>query len=249
MRSPLDFSLSRLGSRLNSSERWRGWYEKVRDLNSSRRTEIDVAVRFLSDCSSVLDVGCGTGMFLSRVAPRGVGVDLNPDSVEICRRKGLSARVANALSLPFEDNTFDGVYSSHVVHVFHSDQCAIFLKELVRVTKPNGSIVLATIPDTHRAWIHAENARPYPPGAIRGMFRRPQANTESAPTLQGLPTDVRQEAIWFRRPALVDVLGHRSLEAEALCGIVCGLQRSLGLRKWWDFDGYIIKLRNGSKRV
>jgi SAM-dependent methyltransferase len=226
---------------------WRPVYEYVRDANNSRRTETKVALHFLEGCSRILDVGCGTGNFLQLARDRIVGVDSNPDCVRICQAKGLTASEGNALDLPFDDDAFDGVYSAHVMHVFTPSQAVQYMKELVRVVKPRGVIAVCTIPDTKRAWIHAENARPYPPLAIRAMFHVASASTETAPTHHGLPADVFQEAIWFRRPALVDILGHRSHTIAAVGGLLNGLQIRFFLRKYWAFDGFIIKLRNSAK--
>jgi ubiquinone/menaquinone biosynthesis C-methylase UbiE len=222
-------------------------YKYIRDANNSRRVETAVAMRFLEGCNSILDVGCGTGNFLERAPERIVGVDYNPDCVNVCLFKGLNARQGNALDLPFEDNTFDGVYSAHVMHVFASADALQYMKELVRVVKPRGVIGVCTIPDTKRTWIHAENARPYPPLAIRGMFRTASFETETAPTLRGLPSDVYQEAIWFRRSALFDFLGHSSHTASGIGSLLNGIQIRCLLRKYWTFDGYIIKLRNSAK--
>lgn len=227
---------------------WRLVYEAVRDANNSRRRETKVALKFLQECNRILDVGCGTGNFLQLAPDRIVGVDYNPECVRICQSKGLTAREGDALKLPFDDDTFDGVYSAHVMHVFTPPQAVQYMRELVRVVKPRGVIAVCTIPDTKRAWIHAENARPYPPLAIRGMFRVASTSTETAPTYRGLPTDVFQEAIWFRRPALFDFLGQRSHWAAAAGGLLNGIQIRFFLRKYWTFDGFIIKLRNSAKR-
>lgn len=224
-------------------------YEAIRDANNTRNVENKVALRFLEGCNQILDVGCGTGNFVDCDRRRIVGVDYNPDCVSTCRSKGLQVTHGNALDLPFEDSSFDGVYSAHVMHVFQSADAVQYVSELVRVTKPRGTIVIATIPDTKRAWIHPENARPYPPLAIRNLFRNPSDTTETAPTLRGLPSDVEQEGIWFRRPALVDILGHSSHTVAAIGGLLNGIQYRFLLRKYWAFDGYIIKLRNSAKQV
>jgi len=223
-------------------------YELIRDANNTRKVEHKVALGFLKDCKRILDVGCGTGSLLECDPRRIVGVDNNPDCLKTCQDKGLPVIHGNALDLPFEDNCFEGVHSAHVMHVFQSADALKYMSELVRVTKPRGVIVIATIPDTKRAWIHPENARPYPPLAIRNMFRRPTGATETAPTLRGLPSDVKQEGIWFRRPALIDVLGHSSHTLAAICGLLNGIQYRFLLRKYWAFDGYIIKLRNSAKQ-
>ena len=223
-------------------------YEYLRDANNTRIRETDVALRFLHGQQRILDVGCGTGNFIARDPNRIEGLDYNDSCVDICRAKGFKVQQGDARELPFPDNSFDGVYSAHVMHVFSTADAFRYMGELIRVTKPRGVVAICTIPDSRRAWIHAENARPYPPLAIRGMFREASSVTETAPTVNGLPTDVQQEAIWFRRPPLVDLLGQSSHELSAMGGILNGIQHRLLLRKYWDYDGYIIKLRNSEKK-
>lgn len=226
---------------------WRQVYEALRDANSTRNYETRVALKYFADCKSILDVGCGTGNFIQCDPKRIVGIDYSPDCVRICKSKGFNVQEGDALDLPFEDNTFDGVYSAHVMHVFFPQDAVKYLSELVRVVKPNGVISVCTIPDNRRSWIHAENARPYPPIALRNLFKTASEDTETAPTFRGLPQDVKQEAIWFRRPALFEVLGHSSHRAAAIGSMLNGLQYRALLRKYWDFNGYVIKLRNSSK--
>lgn len=51
--------------------------------------------------------------------------------------------VSEAFSLPFEDNTFDLLYSSHVLEHFKKDDTQSVLNEWVRVIKPGGTIRLS----------------------------------------------------------------------------------------------------------
>lgn len=222
-------------------------YETIRNNVNTRKYENNIAFKWLSSCDQILDVGCGTGNFLEKDPKRIIGVDYNPDCIKVCLSKGLNVMEGNALELPFNDNSFDGVYSAHIMHVFSSEKALKYLSELVRVVKPMGIILINTIPDGKRAYIHAENARPYPPIAVRNMFQRPSMETESAPTLTGLPCDVKQEDIWFRRPPLIDIIGHTNHTMAALGNIFGGIQYLFYLRKYWNFNGYIIKLRNSKK--
>lgn len=222
-------------------------YEGIRNKVNSRNYENKIASKWLNNCNTVLDVGCGTGNFVETDPSRIMGIDYNQDCVKICLSKGLNVMEGNALEIPFSDNSFDGVYSAHIMHVFPPEKAVKYLSELVRVVKPNGLILVNTIPDGRRAYIHAENARPYPPIAIRNMFKKPNANTESAPTFSGLPSDVKQEDIWFRRPPLIDIIGYSSHTMSAIGNLLGGIQYVLLLRKYWDFNGYIIKFRNSKK--
>ena len=75
----------------------------------------------------VLEIACGTGywtQFLVREARSIVGIDINDETLEIARSKGLAAtqvefRIADAYALPAELGRFDGVFAgfwwSHVL--------------------------------------------------------------------------------------------------------------------------------------
>lgn len=93
----------------------------------------------------VLEIGCGLGCMLMNWAKNGAnctGVDLNPTSIEQTKRRfelhDLKAdiRLEDANNLPFEDNSFDYVWSWGVLH--HSPNLELSIKELFRVLKPGG---------------------------------------------------------------------------------------------------------------
>lgn len=93
----------------------------------------------------VLEIGCGMGAMAAMWAQAGArvtAVDLAPRSVEQTRRRfelfDLSGdiREADARALPFEDASFDYVYSWGVLH--HSPDLDRSIAELMRVLKPGG---------------------------------------------------------------------------------------------------------------
>jgi phosphatidylethanolamine/phosphatidyl-N-methylethanolamine N-methyltransferase len=97
----------------------------------------------------VLDLGIGTGMSLDFYPRHGkiVGVDLSRGMLRKCRQKvenrpphQLTLLQANALNLPFADNTFDSVFISHVISVV-SDPCQL-ITEAQRVAKPDAKLVI-----------------------------------------------------------------------------------------------------------
>lgn len=69
--------------------------------------------------TSVVDLGCGRGELLARVASAGVrcaGLEAAPDRVREARSRGLSVARARAEALPFADRSFDWVVIRHVLH-------------------------------------------------------------------------------------------------------------------------------------
>jgi len=92
---------------------------------------------------TILDVGCGTGANLELLARFGEveGVDISDDALSFCRQRGYTnVRRGAAQLLPFEDNVFDLVTALDVVE--HLDDDLGSLREMRRVLKPNGRVLL-----------------------------------------------------------------------------------------------------------
>jgi SAM-dependent methyltransferase len=102
---------------------------------------------------ALLDLGCGAGMLLARLAPRVravYGTDRAEGMVERARRlnPGFDVRVAEAAQLPFGDATFDKVLVHGVVQYFPDEAYVrTALDEAVRVTKPGGRVLLGDVMD------------------------------------------------------------------------------------------------------
>lgn len=101
----------------------------------------------------MLDIGTGPGHIPLLVAGRIpecaiVGVDLSQNMLEIAERhraeSSVGARVefrlANAKGLPFEDRSFDAVFSNTILH--HIPDPAPFIREAWRVLRPGGVFLI-----------------------------------------------------------------------------------------------------------
>jgi 2-polyprenyl-3-methyl-5-hydroxy-6-metoxy-1,4-benzoquinol methylase len=91
----------------------------------------------------VLDIGCGRGGLLEELSDNGCesyGVELNPDSVEICRKKGLNVKVGSIDDLDFEEGFFDTVILWHVIE--HVPFPMKALEKIKKILKPGGSVFL-----------------------------------------------------------------------------------------------------------
>ncbi len=103
--------------------------------------ELDIALP-LAGGRDVLEVGCGTGLILerlARVARRAEGIDLSPGMLEKARARGLSVREASATALPYADAEFDLVVSFKVLA--HVPDIASALAEMTRVCRPGGRVL------------------------------------------------------------------------------------------------------------
>ena len=100
--------------------------------------------------SSALDVGCGYGTDVIELAKRvrsggrAIGVDISEAMITEARLRtagigpDVSFRVADALALPFEDNTFDICRTETVLQHLTDPERAV--NEMTRVTRPAGRV-------------------------------------------------------------------------------------------------------------
>ena len=112
-----------------------GYHELVDDL------EIDFASRYAAG-GDVLEVGCGTGLLLARlatVAKTARGIDLSDGMLQRARARGLAVEQGSAVELPFADGSFDVTCSFKVLA--HVENIERALSEMVRVTRPTGVVI------------------------------------------------------------------------------------------------------------
>lgn len=125
-----------------------------------QRTGELLEVAQISAGSSVLDVGCGTGI-LARAAREHldgsgtvIGIDRNDGMIATARRVApqIEWHIGQAESLPFDNAAFDHVISQFALMFFESRAGA--LAEMWRVTKPGGRLTVAV-------WDSIENTPGY----------------------------------------------------------------------------------------
>ena len=123
----------------------------------------------ITPLSYVLDVGCGVGTTACHLAfcmgCRVIGVDINPNMVERARARAkhlkltdlVDFRVADAMELPFPNDTFNAVLTESVT-AFPADKGKA-IQEYYRITKPGGFIGLnestwlkTPVPPDIQAW-------------------------------------------------------------------------------------------------
>jgi ubiquinone biosynthesis O-methyltransferase len=112
---------------------------------------------------SVLDAGCGTGIFSIIFANHGAehvtGIDISEGSLHTARELKEKANLNNVqfqkqdmLALPFPEESFDIVWAWGTVH--HTTDPFKAINELIRVLKPSGSILLAVYKRTKLTFVH-----------------------------------------------------------------------------------------------
>lgn len=94
---------------------------------------------------SLLEVGAGVGYTSRWFADRGLDVtatDLSSAQVELCREKGLTARVADLYDLGFAPESFDAVWAMNCIHHVAGADFIGVLEGVRHVLKPGGLVYL-----------------------------------------------------------------------------------------------------------
>lgn len=121
------------------------------DPTSNQRTRFllrTLKKQMVGNTISVLDAGCGHGYFTYFLKKKGyhvVGVDISYKAIEKARAScpEIEFKVCSLSDrLPFENNTFDVVWSTEVIE--HIYDVYTYIREINRVLKPKGLFVLTT---------------------------------------------------------------------------------------------------------
>jgi ubiquinone/menaquinone biosynthesis C-methylase UbiE len=140
-------------------------YELWARLTESRPRRRVLELAAVRDGEDVLEVATGTGaqlVALARRNPTGrtAGVELAPGMLAATRKRlvaaGLSSdvelRSADALDLPFPDESFDLVANGYMLDLLPRDDIPRALAEFRRVLRPGGRIVLSNMTLGERPW-------------------------------------------------------------------------------------------------
>lgn len=102
----------------------------------------------------VTDVGCGNGAYLAELGRRGhpgpvLGLDLSPGMLRAARSRAPAAAlaVADAAALPLPDQAGDVTLAAHML--YHLPEPAEAVRELRRVTRPGGRVLVGLNGDDH----------------------------------------------------------------------------------------------------
>jgi ubiquinone/menaquinone biosynthesis C-methylase UbiE len=202
----------------------------------SGRTDANDLAVLLSPGSRVLEIGCGTGRVMQHLAPacgRLHGIDISEAMVAQGRERlahlpNVSFEVGNGYDLaPFEDESFDLVYSLYAFQHMPKTTAYNYLVESARVLRPEGLLrfqVPNLLLDDHFLAFHhftqpwfVEHPYPmhyYTPSEIMSLlahagFRLEDIDDQMVVLARKTPNvtaswEIRQRVAWFEDPGLIE---------------------------------------------
>jgi ubiquinone/menaquinone biosynthesis C-methylase UbiE len=213
-----------MGEKKQIFDEWSDKYEKWFKTPLGRivrETELHLLMESLDPQpdETILDAGCGTGIFTTdflEKGPKVVGMDISPKMLEVAVYKARDYDFlpvkGNILDLPFLDNYFDKVVSNTAIEFIADGAKAV--SELFRVLKPGGTLVIATL-NRLSPWAEERTDR-----AKRGetdlfdkaFFRSPQEMLELTP----VPGEFKTVVHFFKDedPEKAKVIEKEGIEAN-----------------------------------
>jgi ubiquinone/menaquinone biosynthesis C-methylase UbiE len=125
----------------------------VMDIYNREDNYWTVSLLDLGEATKMLEIGFGTGLAISeaaKIATHGqiYGIDHSQAMLEAAQKRNRKAiesgrvilRLGNVMALPFENNSFDIVYSINCIYFWEPPTQA--LAEIYRVLKPEGTVAI-----------------------------------------------------------------------------------------------------------
>lgn len=118
------------------------WFDKHKD---EFDLELNAIRKLLPDSGTGIEIGAGTGRFTQALAIS-LGVEPSAAMRKIAMQRGVHIINGLAESLPVNNNSYD--YALLVTAVCFLDSLDVAFKELHRILKDNGSVIIALIDKT-----------------------------------------------------------------------------------------------------
>lgn len=151
------------GKELKHKKSW-GIFQKSLQKRAQKRLETCLSIIRQYKPEKVLDVGCGTGAYGSKIIKEGMnwnGMDISMKMLKHCRENldGLGSMPplvsGSLLQLPIKPNHFDMILNIGVLSYFKRSDVEKGLRELFRALKPSGILITQSISIDPITWIRS----------------------------------------------------------------------------------------------
>ena len=147
-------------------EIWQKEYKSLKNVPSSRRMRPSkVAVWLIKEFVSkkkiipgkALDIGSGKGrnaIYLAKNGYEVVGIEIVEEAITFAKKEAKKKKVEGKVKfikqnvgkkLVFKDKSFDLILDIWTMHLLNSKEREIYIKEIIRLLKPNGFFLFATM--------------------------------------------------------------------------------------------------------
>lgn len=144
----------------------------TQEMQARRQWHQRYAQQFKGAPGDVLDIGCGSGIFLELMRELNLpafGLDPDPDMVAVCEGLQLQAMTGDERLLStFQAQSLGGIHASHVIEHVDGSRAIAMVENALRILRPGGKLVIRT-PNwknemvRHEGfWLDITHIRPYP---------------------------------------------------------------------------------------
>jgi ubiquinone/menaquinone biosynthesis C-methylase UbiE len=117
---------------------------------------------------SILDIACSTGNFAIQDKQHIIGIDTDKKAIAIARKRGVRAIYHDARGkMPFKDGSFPHIHCRHLLE--HLDDPLPFMKDIHRMLKKGGRLVLITDKMSKIFWDDYTHKRPFTKTSLRQL--------------------------------------------------------------------------------
>ena len=124
-------------------------HQQRSEIDPMSKIRIKKMIECIDPCKKLLDIGCWDGYIMQQVlkskrARSTTGIDNSKPAIAACRKKKLDAYWVKTVDekMPFKKNEFDAVLAGEIIE--HLYDVNTFLKEINRVLKPGGQLIITT---------------------------------------------------------------------------------------------------------
>lgn len=137
-------------------------------------------VHYFPPKGTVLDLGCGEGVFLDVLREsgrRGIGVEHSKEFAQQCRANGHMVFEQDVFHfLRSRKNRFDGIFASHLIEHFETRAGLRLLQLAYDALRERGVLIIVTptfrdiLVSGERFWLDISHVRPYPLPLLHELF-------------------------------------------------------------------------------
>jgi 2-polyprenyl-3-methyl-5-hydroxy-6-metoxy-1,4-benzoquinol methylase len=229
-------------------------FQQVNNLNkaiknifnfSSQRREpfFNLAKKYISDSSIVLDIGAGNCAFAGFIGRNDITmIDGNSETVQKNRSRYPNYHYGQLPDLPFKDKYFNVIHCSHVIEHLPPNDLFLLLKNCDRCLQNEGYLIFSTPLMWSQFWDDLSHVRPYSPKIFEKYLCKESNENPTREKITNNYTIVELQYRYILKPVGNEIVFTRSDLMNFIFKIFMKLLNRVGFRHL-DKTGYTIVLK------